>query len=603
GDLGLFHVGAAVLGCAFLIKCAMWPLGFWLTPTYAAASAPAAAVFAILSKVGVYVIIRLSLLVFSAGAGASAGFGLTWLLFGGGVTIVFGTFGMIASRDLARAAGFGVMISSGTILAIVGIGSQGAIGGALFYLVGSTLACAALFLLAEILQRGRQSDVGAARAVFDDEYRDPFDDQERNEPGLVIPAAVAALGGAFLICTLMVAGMPPLAGFVGKLAMVDALVREGGAAQWSLIAVLSLSSLGVLIALTRLGVGAIWTRDEDAPDVVVGAAELTAVAGLLGACVLLAVFAGPALTYADHTAAWLSEPQSYIRSVLSVAPPSLLLAVLIALAAPAVMLAMRVERVHLKSLGPILPLAVDVVQDVVRSNWAVTQIILAGRRRERTSGFIHVPLDLRDRYGLAVLAVIITSTPGTLWVEYEAQTGRLLLHVLDLVDEETWAILFWGLGAAQLILICAMGLAAWRIIKGPRAQDRVLGMDTLYLNGMLLVVTYGVRTGSNLYLEAALIIGMLGFAATVAMAKFLMRGERVHAPTLGATLGMALILTGSVVWFSVAEGRFLPREILIGLFLTVTTPVTLILLARAALFRDRTEENSQPVPEAEPEQS
>jgi len=65
--------------------------------------------------------------------------------------------------------------------------------------------------------------------------------------------------------------------------------------------------------------------------------------------------------------------------------------------------------------------------------------------------------------------------------------------------------------------------------------------------------------------------------------------ERVHAPTLGATLGMALVLAASVVWFTAAEGRFMPREILIGLFLTVTTPVTLILLARAALFRDRTE--------------
>lgn len=65
--------------------------------------------------------------------------------------------------------------------------------------------------------------------------------------------------------------------------------------------------------------------------------------------------------------------------------------------------------------------------------------------------------------------------------------------------------------------------------------------------------------------------------------------ERVHAPTLGATLGMALILAASVVWFATVEGRFMPREILIGVFLTVTTPVTLILLARAALFRDRTD--------------
>lgn len=73
GDLGLFHIGAAVLGTAFLIKCAMWPLGFWLTSTYSAASAPSAAVFAILSKVGVYVVIRLSLLLFGPDAGASAG--------------------------------------------------------------------------------------------------------------------------------------------------------------------------------------------------------------------------------------------------------------------------------------------------------------------------------------------------------------------------------------------------------------------------------------------------------------------------------------------------------------------------------------------------
>lgn len=166
------------------------------------------------------------------------------MLFGGLATIAFGTFGMIASRDLSRAAGFGVMVSSGSVLAILGVGSTAALSGALFYLIGSTLACAALFLLAEILQRGREADVGEARAVFDDEYRDPFDDDERNEPGLVIPAAVAALGGAFLICTLMLAGLPPLAGFVGKLAMIDALVGQGGPVAWTLTAVLSLSSIG-----------------------------------------------------------------------------------------------------------------------------------------------------------------------------------------------------------------------------------------------------------------------------------------------------------------------------------------------------------------------
>ena len=194
-DRGLFHVGAAVLGVAFLTKCAMWPLGFWLTTTYSAASAPAAAVFAILSKVGAYVIIRLSFLLFAPDSGASAGFGQLWILLGGLATIGFGTAGIIAARDLSIAAAYAVIVSSGTVLAAVGIGNADVLGGAVFYLVGSTLACGALFMLAEVLNRGQDPGARSGRAVFEDEYIDPFDDEERNEPGLVIPAAVAALGG------------------------------------------------------------------------------------------------------------------------------------------------------------------------------------------------------------------------------------------------------------------------------------------------------------------------------------------------------------------------------------------------------------------------
>jgi multicomponent K+:H+ antiporter subunit F len=82
--------------------------------------------------------------------------------------------------------------------------------------------------------------------------------------------------------------------------------------------------------------------------------------------------------------------------------------------------------------------------------------------------------------------------------------------------------------AALVMLALAMACAAFRIIRGPRAQDRILGMDALYLNGMLLIIVYGVRTGSELFFEAALIIGMLGFAATVALAKFLMRGQVIE---------------------------------------------------------------------------
>jgi multicomponent K+:H+ antiporter subunit F len=89
-------------------------------------------------------------------------------------------------------------------------------------------------------------------------------------------------------------------------------------------------------------------------------------------------------------------------------------------------------------------------------------------------------------------------------------------------------ILDWSLTIAQILLGLAMGCAVYRLAKGPRAQDRVLGMDTLYINAMLLLLTFGVRTGSTLYFEAALVIALLGFVSTVAVAKFLMRGEVIE---------------------------------------------------------------------------
>ncbi len=90
------------------------------------------------------------------------------------------------------------------------------------------------------------------------------------------------------------------------------------------------------------------------------------------------------------------------------------------------------------------------------------------------------------------------------------------------------AILFWAIIFAQTALAIAMVLALTRMIKGPRAQDRVLGLDTLYVNSMLLLLVFGMRTGNTLYFEASLIIGILGFVATVALAKFLMRGEVIE---------------------------------------------------------------------------
>jgi multicomponent K+:H+ antiporter subunit F len=89
-------------------------------------------------------------------------------------------------------------------------------------------------------------------------------------------------------------------------------------------------------------------------------------------------------------------------------------------------------------------------------------------------------------------------------------------------------ILGWAITSAQVMLGLAMCCAAYRLVGGPRAQDRILGLDSLYLSAMLLLVTFGIRTGSTLYFEAALVIGLLGFVSTVALAKFLMRGEVIE---------------------------------------------------------------------------
>jgi multicomponent K+:H+ antiporter subunit F len=90
------------------------------------------------------------------------------------------------------------------------------------------------------------------------------------------------------------------------------------------------------------------------------------------------------------------------------------------------------------------------------------------------------------------------------------------------------AVLSWSLLLAQIMLALAMGCSTFRLLRGPRAQDRVLGLDSIYISAMLLLLTFGIRSGSTFYFEAALVIALLGFVGTVALAKFLMRGEVIE---------------------------------------------------------------------------
>lgn len=100
--------------------------------------------------------------------------------------------------------------------------------------------------------------------------------------------------------------------------------------------------------------------------------------------------------------------------------------------------ALEPPKAHPRRLVAVFQLAAFVFADIVRSNIAVARIILGLERRQWTSGFVEIPLELRDPYGLAMLACIITSTPGTLWVDFNAASGTLSIHVLDLVDKSEW---------------------------------------------------------------------------------------------------------------------------------------------------------------------
>ena len=319
-DRGLLETGLAILGIAFLVKAAMWPLGFWLPATYAAACPPAAAILSILSKVGIYAILRVWLLLFGADAGLSSGFGAAWLLAGGVLTIAFGSIAVLASQNLERIAGASVLVSSGTLLAAVGAGSMEVTAGALFYLASSVLAIGAFFLLIELVERGREvgADVLAVTRAALGTMEAEEELEQREVIGVAIPGAIAVLGLGFMACALLLAGLPPLSGFLAKFAILAPLLNQAENAvpwtSWVLVAAIILSGLATMIAMARAGIEVFWTAPaRRVPRV--GLLEIAPVAMLLILCGALTIGAGPASGYLRNTAQDLYAPGGYLHGV------------------------------------------------------------------------------------------------------------------------------------------------------------------------------------------------------------------------------------------------------------------------------------------------
>jgi multicomponent K+:H+ antiporter subunit D len=322
-DQVLLQTGAAILGIAFLVKAGMWPLGLWLPTTYSAAAPPVAAMFAIMSKVGVYVIIRLTSLLFGEGAGASAHLGDLWLQYGGLATIAFGTIGVLASQGVARIACFSVLVSSGTLLAVIGYENAGVTAGALYYLVSSTLGLSCLFLLVELVERGR-SPGDDVLAVTLEAYGDDEEPLHEEEVGAATPRTLTALGIAFVCCAILIAGMPPLSGFLGKFAVLHAVFDLNGddrigAGTWVLAATLIASGLAATIALMRSGINIFWVSFDGVVPAVRWV-EIAPIVILLCLAAGLTLFAQPVMDFMQAASTSLYAPLDYTQSVLGPLP-------------------------------------------------------------------------------------------------------------------------------------------------------------------------------------------------------------------------------------------------------------------------------------------
>ncbi|WP_370576441.1 monovalent cation/H+ antiporter subunit D [Paracoccus sp. MC1854] len=325
-DRPMVHAAAALLSGAFLVKAAMWPLCFWLPNAYGAASPPVAAVFSLLTKVGAYVVIRLGLLLFGAGAGESAGFGANVLAAGGMATMIFGALGVLQAQDLGRMTGNLVLVSSGTLLAVVGLAQiyddAPMLTAALYYMIASTIAIAALFLLAEPIGR-KEGGIAGLLAITAEAYADPEEEiDEPTDEGRAIPGATALLGVAFLACVLVVAGLPPLAGFLGKFGMLSGAVERakvlpGMWGHWAFVVLLIVTGFCALVAMVRWGIQSLWANTEEPPLPML---EIVPILMLVATVVLLSIRAEPALRYLDRTADALTQNQVYIGGVLT-APP------------------------------------------------------------------------------------------------------------------------------------------------------------------------------------------------------------------------------------------------------------------------------------------
>jgi len=296
-DIALIRSAGLMLLGVFGVKAALFPLYFWLPTAYASACAPVAALFAIMTKVGVYSIFRFTTLIFGGASGASADITSPWLLPVALVTLALASLGVLAAKRLLELIAYLTVASVGTLLIAFTAGGTEGLSAALFYLVHSTLIVAALFLLAEMIAQSR----GEAQ------------DTLHSGPAMLQPVM---LGIVFMLGAVIVGGLPLSSGFLAKLMILQS--TAGSASMpWNWGMILG-TSLITMIALSRAGSMLFWKTSYDASPTAKApvVTQWLPVVFLFGCSLMMVIYAAPLKHFTDATAQQLNTPEQYISAVL-----------------------------------------------------------------------------------------------------------------------------------------------------------------------------------------------------------------------------------------------------------------------------------------------
>ncbi len=298
-DQGLLRTAGLLLMAVFALKAAVVPIHLWLPRTYAATMPVVAALFAIMTKVGVYAMIRTVPLIFGTRGGAAAWVPAPYLLPAAMLGALLGFVGVLAARGMREQAAFAVLASTGTLLMAVSCWREATLAAAIYYLVQATLAGAALFLVADVTmrRRGQYADAIVPGPRF----------AGQDDAGLL-----------YLTAAIAVVGLPPLAGFVGKLLILDASFDlPAWPAVWTVILV---STLVGVVGFSRSGSTLFWKAAPPDADAIAGAhrsrMEFAAPLALLALLAVLTVAAGWVTAQTRATAAQVMAPDRYVAAIL-----------------------------------------------------------------------------------------------------------------------------------------------------------------------------------------------------------------------------------------------------------------------------------------------